>query len=375
MKMNEHLESVEKVLEQTQNRYLDNNQASEFLRKHNGFIPILVQPKGGGKLVWLDVNNYQFTEAKFIDSLKNLASAKNSIQVLITDLDLLESDIFSSDVLYPTGFIFFAHRCGSTLLAKSLARSSRNIVISEATALYEGLWFYLSQGWKCSIPPTARNFKIVKNLVLALGRQRRVEQKTYFIKFHPWQSVFIELITATFPNVPCLFLYRDVAEILVSALRTSSPTLSNIRGTRFAAFLTGLSIDETGGISRTEYFARLYREFMLAVLNSSTKKLAYLNYNQLTASNLSHILNECFNYRVPVAELETMQNQFSYYSKDNNNTTLFLSDKAEKQKAVTSEIRNAIKRNNLTRLYERLEQSERNLFRVTGDAPLPSPLT
>jgi hypothetical protein len=55
-----------------------------------------------------------------------------------------------------------------------------------------------------------------------------------------------------------------------------------------------------------------------------------------------------------------MQTQFNFYSRDDSNTTPFVSDKADKQKEITPEIKSWVERN-LSGLYRQLEQSKRNL--------------
>jgi hypothetical protein len=49
-----------------------------------------------------------------------------------------------------------------------------------------------------------------------MGRQRTSEQKAYFVKFTSYNVLFIDFIKAAFPDVPCLFLYREPGEVLVS---------------------------------------------------------------------------------------------------------------------------------------------------------------
>lgn len=54
-----------------------------------------------------------------------------------------------------------------------------------------------------------------------------------------------------------------------------------------------------------------------------------------------------------------MQNQFDYYSKDDKDSTRFVSDTEKKQKAVTPEIRAAVEQKPAI-LYGQLEQSDHN---------------
>lgn len=354
--------NIEKLLFQSQNKFLDNHHAINHLYANKGLIPIHVKPEDTGKVIWLDVGDYLFMEEKFISSLNKIVTECSSPQTLETNLDLLLSDALLSEVIYPTGFIFFVHRCGSTLLAKALAQSRNHIVINEATALQEGLWSYLSQNWSSSISVTPENLNIIRNLILAMGRRRTTDQKSYFVKFHPWHSVFRDVIISAFPDVPCLFLYRDIAETLVSVSQVPAPIMSNIRGTKFASFLTGLSAEKTREMSDVEYFAKLYSQFMLAALNSSASNMVYLNYNQLTKQNFAKILRHAFHYTISEEQIVLMQSQFDYYSKDNRGATRFVSDTEKKQREATSEIREAVTPK-LATLYAQLEQSDKNMVK------------
>ena len=355
--------NIKQFLLQSQRPLLDNDRATDVLRQNKGLIPIDVVPSGGGKVIWLDVGDHRFTEAKFCYSLDKIVGAPDPPRSLETNLDLLISDdLLGDDVIRPTGFLFFVHRCGSTLLAKALARSARNIVMNEATTLHDGLCSYLSKDWSEPISTTPGNVNILRNLILALGRRRADNQRSYFVKFNPWHSAFMDVFTSAFPEVPCLFLYRDVAEIIVSVLKVPAPIMSTIKGTKFAAFLSGLSAEETAELSDVRYFSRLYQQFMVAALNSSSSQLTFLSYDQLNASNLALILSEGYGVSFPAEELALMQSQFERYSKDDSNTSHFSSDEASKQQAVTVEIKDAIADNELVTLYEKMALSEKNII-------------
>lgn len=346
--------------------HLRPDQAIAMIEQYKGIIPITVLPSDEykDKVVWLDVADYQFTEWKFRYSIKQLTTTSQSMATrFTTDIDFLSRDDMLTDSLYPTGFIFHMSRCGSTLLAKALASSPQHLVMSEPTPLHEGLWQYLTKEWQQPVAPTTENLTLVKNLILAMGRRRTAYHSAYFIKFRSWNVIFFDLIMQAFPDVPCLFLYRNPTEVLVSALHKLATGLFRFKDTPAAAFMTGYSTAVTQEMSNQRYLRSLYAQYFLSVLNSSYQNIVYLNYNQLTKQNLAKILQDSFYYTPPSDQLTLMQGQFDYYSKDDTNSTTFVSDQAKKQKKVTPEIHYEVQQH-LAPLYEQLESSERNFVQL-----------
>ncbi|NJL57699.1 hypothetical protein HC928_23145, partial [bacterium] len=142
------------LLSQMPRTSADNTHARKILQDNPGYLPIAVLPAEGGKILWLDVQTHRFSEAKFRSALEALLRRDPPPVLLETNISLLQEENPLSDTLDPAGFIFFVHRCGSTLLAKALAQSPRNLVMHEADALHEGLWACLSDSWTQPITVT-----------------------------------------------------------------------------------------------------------------------------------------------------------------------------------------------------------------------------
>ncbi|MBV7329470.1 hypothetical protein KFU94_14705 [Chloroflexi bacterium TSY] len=200
----------------------------------------------------MNVGNYQFTESKFRYSIQRLTANEHQPDGFTTDINLLASNEFLEDTLYPSGFVFHMSRCGSTLLAKSLARAPQHIVIDEGTPLNDGLWHYFTNGWRTPVRETDENFTLFRNMVLALGRKRTPSHQTYFVKFRSWNVIFIDFIMRAFPDVPCLFVYRDPAEVIVSAFMRPVWIL-DFKDLLPGAFLTGMTLEETQAMSTLEF--------------------------------------------------------------------------------------------------------------------------
>lgn len=335
-------------------------QAAKTIQMDRGFIPVNVEPQDGDHhVVWLNVGDYQFTESKFRYSIQRLTAEPEQHDHFATDIQLLASNEFLTDTLYPSGFIFHMSRCGSTLLAKAMARVPEHIVIDEGTPLNDGLWHYFTNGWRTPVDESDENLTLFRNMVLALGRRRTPEQQTYFVKMRSWNVLFIDFIMRAFPDVPCLFIYREPAEVIVSALMRPVWIL-DFKGLPQGDFLTGKAAGITQAMSTLEYLTVFYERYLEAPLAVNSQQLQYLNYEQIKVENLAAILQRSFQYTITPTMLEQMQVQFTYYSKDDSDTLRFSSDKVEKQSAVTPEIRQAVARQ-MDRHYQELNQSSRNL--------------
>lgn len=339
------------------------HEAINLIQQHNGFLPVDVQPATAGhEVTWLNVGKYRFTKAKFELAIRGLIATEHSEGTLTTALTDLAAKEFLTDTLYPTGFIFHISRCGSTLLAKALARTPQHVVIDEGTPLNDGLWHYLTNGWQQPVVYDEQAFTIYRNLLLALGRRRTCQQQRYFVKFRSWNALFIDFITQVFPDVPCLFLYRDPVEVLVSGQWKRVWTL-DFKGLASGAYMSGSSLADTQSMDELTFLAKIYRRYFAAVLQTKTNQLHFLNYDQLTSANYPAILAHAFGYQPSPDELAMMQAQFAYYSKDDDDTIHFTSDKEAKQQAATQAVRQVVAQE-MDDLYAQVEASERNLRRL-----------
>lgn len=337
-------------------RHLTAEQARSRIQQVRGLIPIMLLPEARHRILWMDVGDFRFTEWKFRYSILSILKESPTPEVFTTDLSLL-AEPAPGEPLQPTGFIFQMSRCGSTLLGRALSSHPGHVVLNEGTPLHEPLWQYLTDDWQ---HPPARDAVVLRNLILALGRQRSAESDAFFIKFRSWNIIFIDALTRAFPDVPCMFLYRNPAEVMISALTREPTAYLRFMGTPAAAFITGLPLAQAEQQQRAAYYTSLYTAYFRAALDAETR-LTVLNYRKLSKENFPDILRRAFSYTVPPEELAPMLEQFSYYSKDSGTRTRFTADTERKRQAVTPEIE-ALLSGELSMLYDRLERSERNLF-------------
>jgi hypothetical protein len=259
-------------------------------RSHKpGLFPVAINSVRR-EATWLDLNGFHCYEGFFHQSLATYrAISKTPPSQFRTDLEFLHSAPVEP-CLAPTGFIFHAGRCGSTLLAKVLARSRSNLVFSEA-APHNQIWHVLRPG-------AAENIQLYRNLILTMGRKRVASHKHHLIKFTSFNIRHFPTIRAAFPDVPSLFLFRDPQAVLASYARNPPPWMGRDPG-----------IDEMPGDA-----PGAVETFFRAAALIEDPNYRCLDYKDLNAAVLPAILSflrveEC------AEEARLMSSQFGWDSK------------------------------------------------------------
>ena len=157
-------------------QHLTTNQLLFELDRRAGLIPTVFE-RGTSKLLWIDLETYHPYEGFFHHAVARFAALKQSrhgsasIAEFVTDSNVLADSRILTDPIYPSGFIFHAGRCGSTLLARILARDRRHLVFGEAAA-HNQVWLELTNNGAVAPEITEENKQIYKHLILAMGRRR-----------------------------------------------------------------------------------------------------------------------------------------------------------------------------------------------------------
>jgi len=336
--------------------YLTKNELIAELRRRAGLIPVDLDIERR-RLIWQDLEQYHSYEGFFSASLNTFGNLKrygnNNLQPVVfeSDLDLLESDQILTDFIYPTGFIFHASRCGSTLLSKALARSRSNLVFGEAD-LHNRIWSALTNGW--SAPPAidGRNQTIYKNLILAMGRRRLESHAQHFIKFTSFNILFFELIKAAFPDVPAIFIYRD-PDAIIGSLRDRSPGWLN--DTPITEFIADVERYGYRDLTKSDPIENALARFFSAAADAGRSGVKFLHYPELIPINLPIVLN-ALKAVISPDDLLLMQNQFRYDSKEEYKLHNF------EAKVITETGKSIGSSRPLKDLYSILLKSDRNLI-------------
>jgi hypothetical protein len=268
------------------------------LSERPGLIPVSIDPSRL-EIIWLDLESYHSYEGFFYQSLDVYRSLRRCPPALFTtSIDVLRK-LPLDDSVQPTGFIFHSGRCGSTLLAKVLARSRENLVFSEAAA-HNLVWKSLP-GCGCEA------IKMYRNLVLAMGRRRLASYRGHFIKFTSFNIMRFDSIRAAFPDTPAIFLFNEPGAVLESSAREVLPFL-------------GVDV----GLSRIWPDAgAAFADFCGAALAVRDPKFRCLEYSALTPRNLPSILRFLGREPASAKELALMESAFLWDAKSGRSPRRF----------------------------------------------------
>jgi hypothetical protein len=255
-----------------------------------GLIPVSID-QTGRLLRWLDLGEYHCYQGFFRDALAlHSALLGREPETFISGIEILDETPDPQDHIPPTGLIFHAGRCGSTLLARILARSRKNMVFSEAAAH--------NQIWPCIHEDNRSSHARYRNLLTAMGRRRLPTYANHLIKFTSWNIVKFPFIRSALPTPPALFLFREPARLLESYKREVPPWMGKDTG--------------IGNVwTSPEAAIGSFFEAALAVRDPGFR---VLEYTDLTPGSLASILRY-LGISVSPAELTQMSTEFLFDAK------------------------------------------------------------
>ena len=181
------------------------------------WLPTHVTPIGGDLAIdWAHFAGAPLADPFYEESLRRAACLPFNLAFRYRTMvgDFVASAEHGAS-LEPDGFIFHMSRCGSTLAAQMFAALPDTIAISEPPPLEAVVQF---AGTRNDIDPEWR-VEALRAMVSALGRRRSGGERRYVIKLDSWHILALPLFRRSFPQVPCVFLYRDPVEVLVSQMR------------------------------------------------------------------------------------------------------------------------------------------------------------
>jgi len=174
------------------------------------WIPLYLK---NGCIEWGYMGRERFVEPFCHETLQKLAVKPfNQLFRRQSNLEALLEPSISDNALPLSGIVFHMSRCGSTLVAQSLAALPDSVVLSEPEPFDKLLQWLLAA-------PVPNQKALLRGLIGAMGQPRRAEDRRLFLKTDCWHICHIERILSAFPGVPWLFLYRDPLEVLVSQQR------------------------------------------------------------------------------------------------------------------------------------------------------------
>jgi hypothetical protein len=306
-----------------------------------------------GTLVqWINLGNADFVEPFFIETINNhLAQSGKTAksEIITTGPEVLCQLPQLATCLEPSGFIFHASRCGSTLLANALKAPADHLVLSEPRPLNQ----LLGSPSRDQAPEIWR--QLFMATVAALGQPRLPEQQHYFVKFSSHAIQQFPAIRRAFPQVPWLFLYRHPLEILISALGKPPGWLRLYDQPAAVQPLLGFSPEECATLTREKFAVEVLRRFFVdarQALDRTDGKGFCLSYEQLRPETLPAIFS-ALGLQIDRESRRLASSFFAHHSKDGETTT-FQEDSAEKRAAAGPALR-ALFHDRLEEPYQALE--------------------
>lgn len=293
-----------------------------------GLFPGRVDDRGARpELIWRDMRQTRLIDPFFEDSFtKAVGPQRRSGWEAISEVARV------CESIAPTGFIFHMSRCGSTLVARMLAASSSNIVLSEVPTIDAVL---RAQAWDPGIDDDTKVERL-RHLVAVLGQRCSDDQKRLFVKFDAWSVMELPLILRAFPEVPWLFLYRDPVEVLVSHLRR--PGMHMVPG-----LLKGAPFDSAPANSRYEdYGPWLLAQVCQAALDYREHGRGRLVDYSWLPRFVTRELPVHFGIDLSASERDQMEAAASYDAK--TPMVRFENDTDRKQAAATTQLRELVAR-------------------------------
>lgn len=257
----------------------------------------------------------------------------------------------------PDGFVYHMSRCGSTLVGQMLGATAEHVVVSEPPVLDT----MIQLAGLGQVPPA-----MIRALAGALTRDRGEGVRHRFVKLDAWHAFVLPRLRSLWPEVPCVFLYRDPVEVLVSQQQRAG---MHVRPGVLP--LAAYGVDPAEGAAAGDYAAWILDRICRAAADAVDMQCLLLNYSELPGALTGAILPH-FGIAPDPAALERIVAAGGRYSKAPGQ--VFTGDSEAKQRAASDTLREAAAP--LLATYERLEamRHERMLASAGSSAPVEGAL-
>ncbi|MES3151821.1 hypothetical protein [Sphingomonas faeni] len=233
-----------------------------------GWLPSAIVQSSGTPLVeWLHFGGARF-DAPFFEDAVRRARRRPLNRLLQWHTPLARLADTAPALTPPDGLVFHMSRCGSTLVAQTIAAIAGTRVISEAAPIDGVVQFARSHP---DLADSARA-DLLRAMVGALGRGGNPEG-AYVVKLDSWHTLALPLFNAAFPDVPWIFLYRDPVEVMVSQMRA--------RGLQTVPGAIGDPYGIAPGLSVEAHVGRVLARIADAVLDHDRSNRLLIPYDDL----------------------------------------------------------------------------------------------
>jgi hypothetical protein len=234
------------------------------LRALSGSLPIdmdLGAPRPWVR--WLDLRGIAIAEPMFSGTVKRAAGLGRQPRMSAPQALLEVADV--ADVVPPTAFVFHGARTGASLLAMALRELDDTIVLNEPQSTCMAI---AHRGFDERAP-------WLPALVRCLGQRQTRAQRRLFVVFSSWAVLRLATIRRVFPEVPCVYLFRDPAEVVGSLLRHAPKWANPPRSSLDALVETAIIGDAHATMTDEEFFARAIGGFNAAAAAADVRAVDY----------------------------------------------------------------------------------------------------
>ncbi|HEX6625981.1 MAG TPA: hypothetical protein VF064_19850 [Pyrinomonadaceae bacterium] len=319
-----------------------------------GWLPVdALVCAGEPYVLWMDMRGVPLSEPFFQQTVERARGERPARTELLTDIGALVALEKISDSLPPTGFIFHASRCGSTLVSNACGAVRDTLVFSEPSAVDKLLGHFLTRADGAEF--RTRLWRIfLRAAVSALGQRRAGQERGLVIKFACCGTLQLGLVKKLWPEVPRVFVYRDPSEIMVSNLNNVPDWMRVAEQPEHTAAVVGVGPSEITRMGPEEFCARALGRFYDAAAEHADARTMLLAYEHINAETLAGVVR-FFGAAPRPAEIEEIGRVSRLYSKDPARRRAFGGDGDAKRTGATPLIREMAERW-AREPYERLRQ-------------------
>jgi hypothetical protein len=253
-----------------------------------------------------------------------------------TDIDVLGEFAAVTPGLEPSGLIFHLSRCGSTLVTQMLAGLDEALVMSEPPVIDR----ILRSRTDCPQISEDDIVRWVRWMASALGQPRHPGQTRFVVKLDAWAVLQWPLIRRAFPHAPCLFLYRDPLEVMVSHLGPRGHRGYHMIPGTLRADLVGFSLPEAQSMTPERFCATILGRLGEAALDAAHQgQMTLVHYDSLPAS-VPETIGPLFG--LDAASCEGMADADIVRRNAKNRSIPFVVDGDDKRRQATPAVRAAV---------------------------------
>lgn len=278
-----------------------------------------------------------------------------------------DAESYAPRAMLPAGFVFHESRCGSTLVANSLAavNPEMNRVYSESQPALAALTSCGEDYTRCSKSHAAQLFR---DVVYMMGRTDDPKERRLFFKIQSAGSKNIGVMQEAFPDAPWIYVYREPVQVMMSHLPHANTKMAVCLRSRHqppravrnlikesdrSAKAEDLTTEEYCAAHLASLCTAAYKEY-----SNNPKMGRFVNYVDLPHVLLDSIFPHHFNIDVGPGEEERVNSVCKVYSKSRKAGQTWEEDSKKKDDNASPEIRSASFKY-LEGVYHQMEETKK----------------